>query len=153
MEKIEQFALEISRVLNVNKPTVELDSDYEWGSSDYRPYDDKVIIVEDKNSIEAFFSIAHEIRHKWQIVNDCDYYFKDYKQKDCISKEEYGMQKAEIDANAFAMIAMCIYFENLPIFKNCKDDERKKIFDRAQEISNEYGFDFDWKAFRKDLGI
>ena len=153
LELIYKFAKEISRILNIEEPTIELDPDYDWGCSDYRYYDDKVIIVEEKDSIESLFSVAHEIRHKWQIVYNPEFYFKDYKQLDCIEKSNYGMQKAEIDANAFAMIAMCIYFENMPIFQNCNDDERKEIFDRAQEISNVYGFDFDWKSFREDIGI
>lgn len=61
------------------------------------------------------FSIAHELRHIYQYETDEQYYLSDYKTADkCSSIEEYNLQIAEIDANAFAAIVMKDFFALAP---------------------------------------
>ena len=62
------------------------------------------------------FAIAHELRHIWQIRNDYDEYFTNYKTSDEIGVEAYNNQLAEIDANAFATIIMTDLFKLRPLY-------------------------------------
>lgn len=62
------------------------------------------------------FAIAHELRHIWQIRNDYDEYFTNYKTSDEIGVEAYNNQPAEIDANAFATIIMTDLFKLRPLY-------------------------------------
>lgn len=65
----------------------------------------------EKPNPDQFFSIAHELRHIWQIKNDEQLYFSTYKPIDlCSSIEEYNLQIAELDANAFAGMIMMNFF-------------------------------------------
>lgn len=73
----------------------------------------------DKPNPEQLFSIAHELRHIWQIHNNEQLYFSSYKPIDlCSSVEEYNLQIAELDANAFASIVMVDFFH---LHRNIKD--------------------------------
>ena len=61
----------------------------------------------DKPNPDYIFAIAHELRHVWQIQTNQVLYFSDYKPIElCSSIEEYNLQLAEVDANAFAAIIM-----------------------------------------------
>lgn len=69
----------------------------------------------DKSNPDYVFSIAHELRHIYQYETDEQYYLSDYKAADkCSSIEEYNLQIAEIDANAFAAIVMKDFFALVP---------------------------------------
>ena len=64
---------------------------------------------------DYLFSIAHELRHLWQYKENKQFYFSDYKTSDkCSSIEDYNLQIAEVDANAFATIIMSNWFHLQP---------------------------------------
>lgn len=85
------------------------------------------------NSDDAF-AIAHELRHIWQIRNDCDRYFANYKTSDEIGVETYNNQLAEIDANAFAAIIMANFFGLRPLYNGLSKKTIDKIMLRASII-------------------
>ena len=90
------------------------------------------------STLEIFFVIAHELRHLYQFT----YYpkwFKGYLTSDhATSTEEYNLQFAEIDANAFAKIIMEAEFGISLSFNSLPVNVNKRINQRAEEILPEY---------------
>ncbi len=69
--------------------------------------------------------------------NDEQFYFSSYKPVDlCISVEEYNLQTAELDANAFAGIVMVDFFHLKPLFEGLSDPVKAKIHKRMEEIAS-----------------
>lgn len=100
--------------------------------------DGKEIRIRKENpTIDTYFAVAHELRHVWQIRTAPDIWLKDYKTRDELDFEAYNLQPAEIDANAFATIAILNVFRRRPLFHGYPDYIRAKIYDRAREISQE----------------
>ena len=89
----------------------------------------------DEPNADQFFSIAHELRHAWQIQNDKQFYFSTYKPVNLMSSiEEYNLQIAEIDANAFAYIVMVDFFGMKPLFHGLSDNVKSRILDRVEYL-------------------
>ena len=89
----------------------------------------------DKPNPDQFFSIAHELRHSWQIQTDNEWYFSDYKPRElCSWVEEYNLQFAEIDAHAFAGIVMEELFHLKPLFQGLSEGVKSKIYDRIEHL-------------------
>lgn len=89
-----------------------------------------------KPNPNQFFSIAHELRHIWQMQNDEQLYFSSYKPIDlCSSVEEYNLQLAELDANAFAGLVMVDFFHLKPLFDGVPDSVKSKIFERMDYLN------------------
>ena len=85
-----------------------------------------------KDEVQAVLTLSHECRHRWQIVNLS---LAGYSSSESLSVEEYNEQDLEVDAWAWATIAMSHFFENVPDFKPVFGDAlAKKIMDRASEI-------------------
>lgn len=83
------------------------------------------------------FSIAHELRHIWQIKYNEKFYLETYKTIDlCYSVEEYNLQPAEIDANAFAYIVMVDFFGIKPLFNGLSDTVKSKIMERVEYLKD-----------------
>lgn len=87
----------------------------------------------DKPNPDQFFAIAHELRHMWQAQNNKELYFSSYKTSNlCHSIEEYNLQLAEIDANAFAGVIMTEFFRLKPTFDNLSESVKDKIYERMK---------------------
>lgn len=87
-------------------------------------------------SFEILFSIAHELRHAWQFQNQPALYFETYQTfQDCKSLDEYNIQPAELDANAFGEFILDSFFHISPQYFSLSENTRKKIHERAKEIS------------------
>lgn len=134
----------ISAVLKTSLPIIDISDDYEY--SEYIPGENRMHIQGSKEHNEVVFRLAHEMRHKWQWENERELYFSDYEELGETSIENYGKQKAEIDANAFAMIISAKLLDDIPVFKEYPYDEKKQIFDRAQELTTIYNIDIPWKV-------
>jgi Zn-dependent peptidase ImmA (M78 family) len=88
---------------------------------------------------DQMFAIAHELRHVWQIRYHEWFYFSGYRTIDqCMDMEEYNLQPAEIDANAFAGLAMMGYFELKPQYMGMPETVRDRIHERLDELVREY---------------
>ena len=84
---------------------------------------------------DQLFAIAHELRHIWQMKNNEQLYFADYKTSNHLnSVEKYNLQLAEIDANAFAAIVMEDFFRLSPQWKNLPESVVTKINERISYI-------------------
>lgn len=87
-----------------------------------------------------YYSIAHELRHKWQNEHNKEEWFSTYKSRDKLDLEQYNKQIAEIDANAFAVAAMDSLYKgwNTRIKMQCRVDVKKQVFqtDGVQELYN-----------------
>lgn len=89
----------------------------------------------DKPNPDYLFAIAHELRHIWQIKTNKSKFFDHYKPREnCNSVEEYNLQLAEIDANAFAAIIMTDYFHLEPQWNGLTNEVIKSINNRIDYI-------------------
>ena len=101
--------------------------------------EDSVIYIKpfDKINPDILFAIAHEIRHLWQYKIDEEYFFKEYKPANEFSSiDEYNLQIAEIDANAFAGLMMTELFHIKPLFQNLSNEVKLAIQNRMDEIAD-----------------
>ena len=134
---VQDFLCDICDILNIPVPDVIFDTSNfstETMMAQCSP-DGSTIFLKpyDKPTPDYFFAIAHELRHVWQIQNDEQFYFSDYKPVDlCANSEAYNLQIAEIDANAFAGLIMADFFNLKPLFKGMPDSVRTGIFERMK---------------------
>lgn len=61
----------------------------------------------------------------------------DGKASDRLTVEEYNLQPLEVDANAFALLAMSSMFGIMPQFQNLSDSVRESIKSRADQMKAE----------------
>lgn len=104
--------------------------------AEYIPADNLLNYRTGKMPLDIMFAIAHELRHKWQAEN-CPDIFQDYVNSTEINVEQYNLQNAEIDANAYAMVIMESGFGVTPQFKGLSEKVKKKILLKANEIMKE----------------
>lgn len=104
--------------------------------AEYVPADNVLKYRMGKMSLDIMFAIAHELRHKWQAEN-CPEIFQNYINSTDTDIEQYNLQSAEIDANAYAMVIMESGFGITPQFKGLSEKIKKKISLRANEIVEE----------------
>ena len=92
----------------------------------------------DKQNPDYLFAISHELRHIFQYQDNEQFYLSNYKTSDnCSSIEEYNLQIAEVDANAFASIIMVEYFHMQPQWNGLSDKVIHAINDRINIIIRE----------------
>lgn len=87
-------------------------------------------------SPELLFSLAHELRHAYQVANSES--LEEYRTSDKIGIERYNLQPLEADANAFGALVMSEFFGIVPQFHNMPDAVRKAINDRMKQLQKEY---------------
>lgn len=104
--------------------------------AEYIPADNLLNYRTGKMPLDIMFAITHELRHKWQAENYPDI-FQDYVNSTEINVEQYNLQNAEIDANAYAMVIMESGFGVTPQFKGLSEKVKKKILLMANEIMKE----------------
>lgn len=104
--------------------------------AEYIPADNLLNYRTGKMPLDIMFAIAHELRHKWQAEN-CSDIFQNYANSTEINVEQYNLQNAEIDANAYAMVIMESGFGVTPQFNGLSERVKQKILLRASEIMKE----------------
>lgn len=106
-------------------------------SSAYDASKDAIVIrKEPKNDFDYCFMIAHEWRHCYQVKTK-DPCLEGYRQRsEFKSADEYNMQKAEVDANAFAwyIVASLTGFKAKPLFQGLGEEPKKAIEARYGEM-------------------
>lgn len=90
------------------------------------------------NMLDAYFAIAHELRHAWQIETDEQYYLGNYFENSADNIVAYNLQIAEIDANAYAYVVMSDLFGVKPLFNGMDKNVIQAIESRANSIWNEF---------------
>ena len=144
----------VTKELKISKPLVVQDLSGEHTNAEYYPPEDKVVYLRENDTNEAYFEIAHELRHKWQFVNFRDKYFKNYIEIQKTNLEDYGKQIAEIDANAFAVLMTMRYLDELVLLNGYPQDEKKLIFKREREISKHFNLEkLDWTGIFKTVNV
>ena len=136
---IYDFINDICNILNIPTPSVSFDtSNFSTDTmmAQCSPDGSTIYIKKyDKPNPDQLFSIAHELRHVWQIQIDKEHYFSEYKSRElCASTEEYNLQLAEIDVNAFAGIIMEEFFHLKPLFNGLSDSVKSKIYKRMEYL-------------------
>ncbi|MBO7713957.1 MAG: ImmA/IrrE family metallo-endopeptidase [Methanobrevibacter sp.] len=135
---INDFILDVCDYMGIDPPELSYNTDH--FSSDTMiaqcSPDGSTIFVkpyEKRPTMDHYFAIAHELRHVWQIRTDKNKYMADYKPVSlCGSIEEYNLQPAEIDANAFAAAVMMDAFGVKPLFENQSEKVKSEIWDRVK---------------------
>lgn len=111
---IKEFIADICNILNISIPSVSYDTTHFSTDTMMAQCDSAgaTIFIKKSNkpNPDLMFSIAHELRHIWQIRNHQDLYLSSYQTVENIGTEKYNLQLAEVDANAFASIIMVIFF-------------------------------------------
>lgn len=92
---------------------------------------------------DYLFAIAHEMRHIWQAKTNMDLYLSNYKTANQFSSvNEYNLQLAEVDANAFAAIVMINMFGVKPTWNNLSDKVIAAIEQQMNSIIEEINSNF-----------
>lgn len=141
---INEFIDDICDMLNIAVPVVSFDtSGFTTATmmAQCSPTGDKIYLNKyDKPNPDQLFAVAHELRHVWQIKNDEPMYFSKYKPVElCSSIEEYNLQAAELDANAFAGLVMINFFGLTPLFNGVPDSVKSEIRKHMEDIAGEFG--------------
>ena len=136
---IYDFINDICNILNIPTPSISFDtSNFSTDTmmAQCSPDGSTIYIKKyNKPNPDQLFSIAHELRHVWQIQNDEQFYLSTYKTIDlCPSIEEYNLQIAKLDANAFAGLIMVEFFHIKRLFKGVSDSVKSKIFERMEYL-------------------
>lgn len=96
----------------------------------------------EKTTPDFLFAIAHELWHIYQYQTDEYFYLSSYMPSNkCSSIEEYNLQIAEVDANAFAAVVMIAMFSIQPQWNNLSDRVITAINDRKRIIIQELEWD------------
>ena len=136
---IEEFITDICELLDISVPSISYDTSHfptETTMAQCELTNNIVYLNKiDKPNPDYLFAIAHELRHIFQYQDDKQFYLSNYKTSDnCSSVEEYNLQIAEVDANAFAGLVMINFFGLKPLFEGLSDSVKAKIFDRMKYL-------------------
>lgn len=139
---IEEFITDICELLDITVPSISYDISHFPTKTTMAQCEltNNIIYLNklDKLNPDYLFAIAHELRHIFQYQNDEKFYLSNYKTSDnCSSIEEYNLQIAEVDANAFASIIMVEYFKLQPQWNGLSDKVIHAINDRINIIIHE----------------
>lgn len=87
-----------------------------------------------------FFSVAHELRHKWQNEHKGEEAFANYKSRLSLNLDKYNEQEVEIDANAFALAAMDSLYKcwDIRIKIKCNGADVRKDVLQTDGVSKRY---------------
>lgn len=132
---IRQFADECSDFLGIKCPKITFGfSKLKQGNLSALVLDEnkqvKSIKVSDEceDILDIYFAICHELRHVYQ-MEYAPSIFKQYTAIDKgLSTEEYNLQPAEIDANAFAAVYMHKKFGVSPLFRGYSEKLKNEIY-------------------------
>ena len=139
---IEEFIADICQLLDIPVPSISYDTSHfptETTMAQCELTSNTIYLNKlDKPNPDYLFAIAHELRHIFQYQNNEQFYLSNYKTSDnCSSVEEYNLQIAEVDANAFASIIMVEYFHMQPQWNGLSDKVIHAINDRINIIIHE----------------
>lgn len=140
---INEYISDVCEILDIPIPRISFDtSNFTSDTMMAQCNSDGTVIYIKKTQTpnpDYFFAIAHELRHIWQILNDSSFYLQSYKSRiECNNLDEYNLQIAELDANAFAGLVMIDFFKIKPLFANSSALVVSKISERMDLISKDF---------------
>ena len=133
-----EFIDYICNILEIEKPSIKLSStklNNDTMLAMISPCENILYIKDNIRGMDQLFSIAHELRHLWQFKTDKEYFFSNYMGvEDANSIDEYNLQIAEIDANAFAEIVITDLYGVKPLYRGLSNQVKQRIMDRIGEL-------------------
>lgn len=125
-------------ILRIAEPIIDFDSDNLSGTELARCSRDgsEILIRKSGSAYDVLFAIAHELRHVWQEKYRPEM-LSGYRHSAEIGADEYNLQAAELDANAFGVIVMSDIFHVAPKFDSLSETVKAAIRRRADEIAAE----------------
>ena len=130
-----QFANECSDYLGIDCPKITFGfSKLKQGNLSMLVLDENKrvksikVIDEFEEILDIYFAICHELRHVYQTVYAPDLFSQYATIDDGLSTEEYNLQPAEIDANAFAAVYMHKKFGVSPLFRGYSEKVKNEIY-------------------------
>lgn len=134
---IEEFITDVCDLLDIEVPKISYDTSHfptKTTLAQCEPSANTIYLNKvDKPNPDYVFSIAHELRHIYQYQTDEKFYLSKYKPSNkCSSIEEYNLQIAEVDANAFASIVMTDFFSMKPQWNGLSEKVVKAIENRIK---------------------
>lgn len=136
---IEEFITDICELLDITVPSISYDTSHFPTETTMAQCEltNNIIYINkiDKPNPDYLFAIAHELRHIFQYQDDEQFYLSNYKTSDnCSSVEEYNLQIAEVDANAFAGLVMIDFFHLKPLFEGVPDSVKTKVYEQMEYL-------------------
>ena len=136
---LNDFILDVCDYLGIDPPELSYNTDH--FSSDTMiaqcSPDGTTIFVKpfEKINPDILFAVAHELRHVWQIRTDKNKYMANYKPVNMFSSvDDYNLQPAEIDANAFGAVVMIDFFGITPLFNGLSDNVKTATWDHVNNF-------------------
>lgn len=142
---IEEFITDVCELLEIEVPKISYDTSHFPTKTTLAQCEPSVNTIylnkTDKPNPDYIFSIAHELRHIYQYQTNEKFYLSGYKPSNkCSSVEEYNLQVAEVDANAFASIVMTDFFSIKPQWNGLSENVIKAIDKRIKIIIHELDY-------------
>lgn len=140
---IKEFITDVCELLEIKVPKISYDTIHfvtKTTLAQCEPVTNTIYLNKvDKLNPDYVFSIAHELRHIYQYQTDKEFYLSGYKPSNkCSSVEEYNLQIAEVDANAFAAsIVMTDFFSIKPQWNGLSNKVINEINKRINIIIHE----------------
>lgn len=127
----------ICKDLNIKRPKVSHDTSVFTSSTMLAmvsPGGETIHVPDRPTDPDLLFSAAHELRHVWQMKNTPQV-FEAYKPREhCFTIQEYNLQEAELDANAYAGHIMIKLYGLHPRFDGMTDLVKNEIFKRMETL-------------------
>lgn len=139
---IKEFITDVCELLEIKVPKISYDTIHfatKTTLAQCEPETNTIYLNKvEKLNPDYVFSIAHELRHIYQYQTDEEFYLSGYKPSNkCSSVEEYNLQIAEVDANAFASIVMNDFFSIKPQWNGLSNKVINEINKRINIIIHE----------------
>lgn len=135
---LREYVSFLCEILGIAEPKIELNALDLSGTELARCSRDgsEILIKKSKSAYDVLFAIAHELRHVWQEKYRPEM-LNGYRHSAEIGADEYNLQLAELDANAFGVIVMSNLFHVAPRFESLSETVKAEIHKRADEIAEE----------------
>lgn len=146
---IKNYLIALCDLLDINMPSVSYDtskfnSKTMMSMAEINEKGSKIYLMKKSNpDPDYLFAIAHEMRHIWQAKTNMDLYLSNYKTANQFSSvNEYNLQLAEVDANAFAAIVMINMFGVKPTWNNLSDKVIATVEQQMNSMIDEINSNF-----------
>lgn len=141
--EFKNIIFEICDILNITKVKISYDVSKFRSETMMAQVDveKRIIYLKRFNIItpDIFFVIFHELRHLWQYDHNKELFILSYKEvNEFDNVNDYNLQLAEIDANAFAGLMIMDLFGLKPLYKGLSEKVKNKIYERIEVIKKEF---------------
>ncbi|MEG1609195.1 MAG: hypothetical protein RR348_04935 [Clostridia bacterium] len=128
--------IKISKILNIKPPTIVYSSDTKTTIAVSKINNNTIIFNNNflpKTNFDKIFAIAHECRHFWQFKNNV-IDFDNYLISNDLSKIDYNIQPAELDAHSFACAYLMKTYNVKPLFLGFDEKIKNNIYAASNKI-------------------